>query len=106
MPNRHDGDGLVAVFAEGGTYHNPRMDHALTGQAIANFAKSLWTAYSDASLEIISSGDTGGGLVATQWVLLETGPEKKGISRQTTLDKLAAVLAKPIVSKTLMSIST
>ena len=67
--NRHDADALVAVYAEGGTYHNPRMDHPLTGQAIADFAKSVWTAYPDASLEIISSGDTGGGLVATQWVL-------------------------------------
>jgi steroid delta-isomerase-like uncharacterized protein len=74
--NRHDADGLVAVFAEGGTYSNPRFGHVLTGQAIANFAKSLWAAYPDASLEIISTGDTGGGLVATQWVLhgTHTGP--------------------------------
>jgi steroid delta-isomerase-like uncharacterized protein len=74
--NRHDADGLVAVFAEGGTYQNPRFDHALTGQAIADFAKSVWAAYPDASLEIISTGDTGGGLVATQWVLhgTHTGP--------------------------------
>jgi hypothetical protein len=31
--NRHDADALVAVYAEGGTYDNPRMDHVLTGQA-------------------------------------------------------------------------
>ena len=67
--NRHDADALVAVYAEGGTYHNPRLDHALTGQAIGDFAKSVWAAYPDMSLEIISRGDTGGGLVATQWVL-------------------------------------
>ena len=29
--NRHDADALIAVYAEGGTYHNPRLDHALTG---------------------------------------------------------------------------
>ena len=52
--NRHDADALVAVYAEGGTYHNPRLDHALTGQAIGDFAKSVWAAYPDMSLEIIS----------------------------------------------------
>jgi steroid delta-isomerase-like uncharacterized protein len=67
--NRHDADALVALFTEGGTYHTPRIGHALRGQAIADYAKSVWAAYPDMSLEIISSGDTGGGLVATQWVL-------------------------------------
>ena len=67
--NRHDADALVALYAEGGTYHNPRMGNPLTGKAIGDFAKSVWTAYPDASLEIISRGDTGGGLVATQFVL-------------------------------------
>jgi steroid delta-isomerase-like uncharacterized protein len=67
--NRHDADGLVAVYAEGGTYHNPRLDHALTGQAIGDFNKSVLTAYPDLRFEVISSGDTGGGLVALQWVL-------------------------------------
>jgi len=52
----------------------------LTGQAIANFAKKLFTAYPDMSLEIISLGDTGGGLVASQWVLhgTHTGPYSDG----------------------------
>jgi SnoaL-like domain len=63
--NRHDADALVAVYAEGGTYHNPRFDHPLTGQALADFAKALWVAYPDMSLEVISMGDTGGGLVAS-----------------------------------------
>ena len=44
---RHDADALAAVYAEGGTYHNPRFDHPLTGQAIADFAKSVWAAYPD-----------------------------------------------------------
>ena len=78
--NRHDADALVALFAEGGTYYNPRVDHALTGQAIADFNKSVWAAYPDASLEIISNGDTGGGLVATEWMLhgTHTGPYMDG----------------------------
>jgi hypothetical protein len=63
--NRHDADSLVAQYAEGEPT-TPRMDHPLTGQAIADFTKSVWTAFPDMSLEIISCGDTGGGLVATQ----------------------------------------
>ena len=35
---------------------------------MGNFVKAVWAAYPDARLEIISTGDTGGGLVATQWV--------------------------------------
>ena len=75
--NRHDADAYLAIYAEGGTYHNPRMeDKPLTGKAIADFVKSVWTAYPDASLEVISRGDTGEGLVASQFVLhgTHTGP--------------------------------
>ena len=74
--NRHDPEALAALYADGATYDNPRMGKPLTGKAIANFAKSVWTAYPDASLEIISRGDTGEGLVATQFVLhgTHTGP--------------------------------
>ena len=57
--NRHDADAINAAYAEGGTYRTPRMDHPLTGQAIGDFAKSVWKAFPDASLEIISIGRTG-----------------------------------------------
>ena len=67
--NRHDADAIVAAYAEGGTYRTPSMGHPLTGQAIGDFAKSVWVAFPDASLEIISIGDTGGGLIAIQWML-------------------------------------
>jgi steroid delta-isomerase-like uncharacterized protein len=78
--NRHDADAIVAAYAEGGTYRTPRMGHPLTGQAIGDFAKSVWVAFPDASLEIISIGDTGGGLVAIQWILhgTHTGPLMDG----------------------------
>ena len=64
--NRHDADALITLYAEGATYHTPRFNHPLKGQTHADFAKSVWTAFPDMSLEIISCGDTGGGLVATQ----------------------------------------
>jgi steroid delta-isomerase-like uncharacterized protein len=67
--NRHDADAIVGLFAEGGTHSSPRAGKELTGEAIANFAKALFKAYPDASFEIISIGDTGGGLVASEWVL-------------------------------------
>ena len=78
--NRHDADAIVAAYAEGGTYRTPRMGHPLTGQAIGDFAKSVWKAFPDASLEVISIGDTGGGLVAIQWMLhgTHTGPLMDG----------------------------
>jgi steroid delta-isomerase-like uncharacterized protein len=79
--NRHDADAIVALFAEGGTYSNPHCGPgSLTGQAIAGFAKGVFTAFPDASFEIVSIGDTGGGLVATQWLAraTNTGPLTDG----------------------------
>jgi steroid delta-isomerase-like uncharacterized protein len=74
--NRHDPDAILALYADGGTYSAPRSGEALTGRAIAEFAQKAFTAYPDWSAEIVTIGDTGGGLVATQWVLhgTHTGP--------------------------------
>ena len=78
--NRHDADAIVALFLEGGTYSNPIAGQGLTGEAIAGFAKAVFTAYPDASFEIVSIGDTGGGLVASQWLArgANTGPFADG----------------------------
>jgi SnoaL-like domain len=50
--NRHDAEAILALHAEGGTYSTPRAGGALTGQAIANYAKAVFTAYPDMSLGI------------------------------------------------------
>ena len=78
--NRHDAEALVALYAEGATYNSPCFDYPRTGQAIADFVKSVFTAYPDLRFEMISSGDTGGGLVASQLVLqaTRTGPFMDG----------------------------
>ena len=78
--NRHDADAVNALYAEGATYHSPRFDHPVKGQAIADFNKSVLTAYPDLRFEVISSGDIGGGLVATQMMLrgTHTGPLMDG----------------------------
>ena len=74
--NAHDPDALFALYTEGATYHSPRFDHPLKGKALADFFKSLFKAFPDLRLEVISRGDAGGGLVASQFVLhaTHTGP--------------------------------
>ena len=74
--NAHDPDALFALYTEGATYHSPRFDHPLKGKAIGDWVKTVLTAYPDLRFEVISRGDTGGGLVATQFVLhgTHTGP--------------------------------
>jgi len=69
--NRHDADAVMASYAEGATYIHPRAGK-IAGEAIGKFVKAVWVAYPDASVEIISTGDTGAGLVATQWVMHAT----------------------------------
>jgi len=78
--NRHDADALVALFADGGTYHNPDLAQPLSGKDIGAFARQVWTTFPDASWELISIGDTGGGLVASQWLGrgTNTGPLADG----------------------------
>jgi steroid delta-isomerase-like uncharacterized protein len=70
--NAHDADALAVMYADGATYGNPRAGQGLTGKAITNYAKAVWSAYPDALVELITVGDTGGGLVAAQWVLRGT----------------------------------
>jgi steroid delta-isomerase-like uncharacterized protein len=78
--NRRDADAVTALYAEDATYHTPRFDHPLKGRAIADFLKSVLTAYPDLRFEVISRGDIGGGLVASQLVLhgTHTGPFMDG----------------------------
>jgi hypothetical protein len=61
----------VGAFVEGGKYNNPNVDQPLPGAAIGDFARSVFTAFPDMSLEVISIGDPGGDLVALQWGLQE-----------------------------------
>jgi steroid delta-isomerase-like uncharacterized protein len=94
--NRHDAKAIVAAFAEGGTYSNPNQDHPLAGEAIGDFARTVFTIFPDFSLDLISIGDTGGSLVALQWVYhgTNTGPFPDGTpatGRRVTLPGAAFV---------------
>ena len=78
--NRHDADAVFTLYAEGAIYHTPRFGHTLKGKALADFIKSLFKSFPDLRLEVISRGDAGGGLVATQLMLrgTHTGPFMDG----------------------------
>jgi steroid delta-isomerase-like uncharacterized protein len=69
--NRHDGGGIVATFAEGGSYTDP-LAPTLTGEAIVAYARRLWEAFPDLSFEIAGATLAGNGLVATQWLMKGT----------------------------------
>jgi hypothetical protein len=57
---------LSAYMLKGQPTIPPRFEHPLKGKALADFIKSVLTAFPDLRFEVISCGDTGGGLVATQ----------------------------------------
>jgi steroid delta-isomerase-like uncharacterized protein len=70
--NRHDIDGVLAGYAEAATYSHPGAGENLTREAMGNWFKAVWLAYPDAKARLISTGDTGGALVATRWVFHAT----------------------------------
>ena len=69
--NRHDAAGLVATFAEGGTYRDPTTGGPLAGPAISGYAAGLWSAFPDLSFEIVTLAG-GAGLVVAEWVMRGT----------------------------------
>ena len=75
--NRHDAPGIVATFAEGGSYSDP-LAQGLTGEAIGAYAAGLWDAFPDLAFESVGQTVTGDGVVAAQWVMkgTNTGPFK------------------------------
>jgi steroid delta-isomerase-like uncharacterized protein len=66
--NRQDADGIVATFAEGGTYCDPTTPGPLTGAAIGEYARGLWSAFPDLSFEMgrMIEGD---GVISVEWVM-------------------------------------
>jgi len=58
--NAHDANALAGAYAEGATFSDPCAGQGLTGEAITNYAKALWAAYPDVSVELITIVDNGG----------------------------------------------
>ena len=67
--NRHDADGIVATFADGGTYTDPTTPGALTGAAIGEYARGLWSAFPDLSFEMVRTMEGEGGALTAEWVM-------------------------------------
>jgi steroid delta-isomerase-like uncharacterized protein len=70
--NRRDAPGIVAMFAEGGTYTDPTSGGTLTGNAIGEYASQLWAGFPDLSFELASVAQTGSDIVAAQWIMRGT----------------------------------
>jgi steroid delta-isomerase-like uncharacterized protein len=73
--NRHDADGIVATFAEAGTYCDPTTPGPLTGAAIGEYASGLWGAFPDLSFEMtrFMEGEGGAGhSISAEWVMRGT----------------------------------
>jgi len=62
-----DANAIVQLFAEGGTYSNPHAGQGLTGEAIANYARAVWAAYPDFTIELVSAREIAPGQVAHEW---------------------------------------
>lgn len=67
--NRHDADGIVATFADGGTYCDPTTPGPLTGAAIGEYASGLWSAFPDLSFEMARFIEGEGGTLSAEWVM-------------------------------------
>lgn len=74
--NRRDPAAIGATFADGGTYNDPAAGQRLTGEALADYARRLFTAFPDLAFEIVSIAPAGERMVAAQWLMrgTHTGP--------------------------------
>ena len=69
--NQHDPDAIVATFVEGGTYSDPTVP-PLTGPALAENTRRLFSAFPDLSFDIVSAVYTDERLAVVQWVMRGT----------------------------------
>ncbi len=69
--NRRDAAGIVATFAEDGTYNDP-VAQELNGEAIGAYARRRWGAFPDLSFEIVDETLVNDAQIATQWLMKGT----------------------------------
>lgn len=70
--DRHDVDAILDSLTPDGTYSDPVGGKDLTGQAYADYANSLFTAFPDLKLELISNTVASNRMVAAPWLLFGT----------------------------------
>jgi steroid delta-isomerase-like uncharacterized protein len=70
--NGRDADALVATFTKDGTFCNPDTYPGISGEALAEFVKAVWTALPDFHIELLNAGEIEPGLVAHHWLITGT----------------------------------
>lgn len=70
--NSHDTDAILDSLTPDGTYSDPVGGVNLSGQAYADYANSLFSAFPDLKLELISNIVASNGMVAAPWLLFGT----------------------------------
>jgi len=70
--NAHDPDLVVETFAEGGTYIDPTLPEAVTGDAIGEYAAGLWETFPDLSFDVDRLASADDGVVLLQWTMRGT----------------------------------
>ena len=68
----HDAQAVMNVYTEDGSYEDPTTGGPLTGAAIGDYAQSLFDAFPDLKLELISQAPTSIGQIAVPWLLFGT----------------------------------
>jgi steroid delta-isomerase-like uncharacterized protein len=68
----HDTDTILSTLTADGTYSDPVGGENLSGQAYADYANTLFTAFPDLKLELISNTVASNGMVAAPWLLCGT----------------------------------
>lgn len=68
----HDTDAILGSLTPDGTYSDPVGGDNLSGQAYADYASSLFAAFPDLKLELISNTVASNGIVAAPWLLFGT----------------------------------
>ena len=72
--NSHDADAIVRTFAAGGTYRDATTSE-ISGDAIGDNAKRLWSAFPDLSFEIVSIAEAGADRVVAEWIMRGTNTQ-------------------------------
>lgn len=84
--NNHDANAILDSLTTDGTYSDPIGGENLSGQAYADYANSLFTAFPDLSLELINNTVASNGMVAAPWLLLAT--HKGAVGEYSATNKL------------------
>jgi steroid delta-isomerase-like uncharacterized protein len=70
--NGRDANTLVAAFTKDGIFCNPHTHPGIGGEALAEFANAVWTAFPDFHIELLNGGQIEPGVLATHWLLSGT----------------------------------